>query len=1074
MDELFGISMDVIMYVLLALLALSLISVAYVALANRVMFKLGVRNIPRRVAQTTLIVIGLMLSTVIISAAFTTGDTVDRSITSQVYTVLGSLDEVLQLRSEDEQSFDDPTQALVRDQAFSAAAVDGLVASLAASSSIDFVIPAYSAVAVAVNPQKRLSSPDFNIVGLDPARASDLPDIESLDGRRLALTSLAAGELYVNESAADELDAGTGDTIQVIAGSRTLDYRIKEVVKDRRLAGAGGLSVRREGAVMPLAAAQDLFQAPGQLTMVAVSNKGNARQGYELTSKAEADIEAALRAQAGAPPLQIVPLKQTGVTIAEFGANILTTFFLVFGLFSIGAGILLIFLIFVMLAAERKPEMGMARAVGTKRLDIVQTFMAEGMAYNIGAALAGALLGVLVAFVMSQVMASLFAQFDINISPHVTPRSLIISYALGVVLTFLTVTFSSWRVSFINIVRAIRDIPEPPSQKPAWRAHGLVRTLLRLVFKPGRGRRAWLVRTGVLVAGIVLQMAAGAAGSGAVQIVVSILGGLLLVFFVFLTFQWGFLFLILSLPLILIGAGEKSAFLLLLGLSLAPLGLAFIARSFGANDRLVYTLTGVFLIYIWEIDFSVGLLERIFGQAEGDIEMFFLSGVMVTIAATFVVVYNADFILEPLTHLGRRLGALLPSLKMAVAYPLANRARTGMTMAMFCLVIFALTVMSAMNHNFNRLYLSDTSRGGWDIIVDENPSNPIDDLERGLGDARAEVKDEIEAVGAVSVATRLNARVCEERPGRACTDKALESYTVWGESASFLASGSVPLQARARGYESESAVWQALATDPSLAVVDANAIAGGGFGFGFISGIRPNQAEFDPVSVRVVNNQTGAGQTVKVIGVVQSGASTTFSALHISQAAFERTFPAADARRFFVRLEDGNNAKQAARDIESALLTTGAQAESIREQINELTSVQRGFFYLLQGFMALGLLVGVAAVGVVAFRTVVERRQQIGMLRALGYTRAMVGLTFLIESAFIAFMGIVSGVVFALILAWQLINDEFSNQGVTTFSVPWVEVLAIIALAFGAAMLMTLIPSRQAARIPIAEALRYE
>ena len=40
-------------------------------------------------------------------------------------------------------------------------------------------------------------------------------------------------------------------------------------------------------------------------------------------------------------------------------------------------------MIFVMLAAERKPEMGMARAVGTKRVDLVQTFLAEGMAYNV-------------------------------------------------------------------------------------------------------------------------------------------------------------------------------------------------------------------------------------------------------------------------------------------------------------------------------------------------------------------------------------------------------------------------------------------------------------------------------------------------------------------------------------------------------------------------------------------------------------------------------------------------------------------------------------------------------------------
>jgi ABC-type lipoprotein release transport system permease subunit len=40
--------------------------------------------------------------------------------------------------------------------------------------------------------------------------------------------------------------------------------------------------------------------------------------------------------------------------------------------------------------------------------------------------------------------------------------------------------------------------------------------------------------------------------------------------------------------------------------------------------------------------------------------------------------------------------------------------------------------------------------------------------------------------------------------------------------------------------------------------------------------------------------------------------------------------------------------------------------------------------------------------------------------------------------------------------------------------VPWIQIIVISGLAFGFALLMTLIPSRQAARIPIAEALRYE
>src|SRR5215210_6735240 len=93
MDEIFGIPMSGIMVVLLGMLALCLLTVAWVAWRRPVIFKLGIRNIPRRKAQTILIVVGLMLSTMIISAALGVGDTVDYSITDEVYQGLGHVDE---------------------------------------------------------------------------------------------------------------------------------------------------------------------------------------------------------------------------------------------------------------------------------------------------------------------------------------------------------------------------------------------------------------------------------------------------------------------------------------------------------------------------------------------------------------------------------------------------------------------------------------------------------------------------------------------------------------------------------------------------------------------------------------------------------------------------------------------------------------------------------------------------------------------------------------------------------------------------------------------------------------------
>ncbi|MGL4650977.1 MAG: hypothetical protein ACRC1H_16330, partial [Caldilineaceae bacterium] len=62
---------------------------------NPVLFKLGLRNIPRRPAQSILIVIGLTLSTVIIVASFATGDTLNFSVRQQAVAAYGEIDEII-------------------------------------------------------------------------------------------------------------------------------------------------------------------------------------------------------------------------------------------------------------------------------------------------------------------------------------------------------------------------------------------------------------------------------------------------------------------------------------------------------------------------------------------------------------------------------------------------------------------------------------------------------------------------------------------------------------------------------------------------------------------------------------------------------------------------------------------------------------------------------------------------------------------------------------------------------------------------------------------------------------------
>ena len=80
MEEIFGVDTDRIMIGVVIGFLLIIAGIGTLALLNRIVLKIGLRNIPRRPAQTALIVVGLMLSTLIISSALGTGDTMNHSI----------------------------------------------------------------------------------------------------------------------------------------------------------------------------------------------------------------------------------------------------------------------------------------------------------------------------------------------------------------------------------------------------------------------------------------------------------------------------------------------------------------------------------------------------------------------------------------------------------------------------------------------------------------------------------------------------------------------------------------------------------------------------------------------------------------------------------------------------------------------------------------------------------------------------------------------------------------------------------------------------------------------------------
>src|SRR5207244_1885216 len=154
-----------------------------------------------------------------------------------------------------------------------------------------------------------------------------------------------------------------------------------------------------------------------------------------------------------------------------------------------------------------------------------------------------------------------------------------------------------------------------------------------------------------------------------------------------------------------------------------------------------------------------------------------------------------------LTRAGSVFSHLVPSIRTAVAYPLANKFRTGMTVAMISLVMFALVMISTMNTNFSRQFLGDDALGGYDVIATENPNNHIDNLPAAIRDSGGD-DGAIAAVNDVRLANRRSAEVRMKPKPDESADK-FARYTVVGPTTDFLRGNAIKFQARAAGLDSD-------------------------------------------------------------------------------------------------------------------------------------------------------------------------------------------------------------------------------------------------------------------------------
>ena len=889
---------------------------------------------------------------------------------------------------------------------------------------------------ITTSPYGVLISQGGNVSGRLPYQIS-VDGISNLPLVAIALTGGVGipnpepGDLYLSTWSANGLALTPPKSLQVVglmAAARGIfepmdfnyTFTVPELPAPPGQPGLDDISI----AVVNISDAQQLLNRDEQVrSMVMVS--GFALVSDDNLSKLEANITAWADeiSTAKSVGIKTVALKsEIREATADSGANF-SALFLIFGSFVIFAGVLLVMNLFVMLADERKSEMGMLRALGMHRGELRGMFVIEGTLIGLVSSAVGAVIGIGVAKLLMLGLDRVLSQtFQRGIIFSWEWHSLLSGFSIGFLVTFTTLMATSIYISRLNVVAAMRDIPtRMKGSLPWW-------TILISLFMLG---------SAIVCAVLAFMIGDPETGS---------------------RYAWwltaGFLFLFGLVPPLFF------AFSKLLPESIAFRGTR-ISRTI-LTPRLTMTILGL-LMFGWGIWTDPIRADWELGDAS-----FIILGLFLVGAGVLLLTSLAPMIARSLAKAGSSISGRLSSvLPTALAYPLATPFRTAMTMGMFSLVVFAVVVLSGYSALVGNWLgdIGEDARGEWEIVA-------FGDLD--LGDNSSEWDlGELQSSDFDAIATMHTATVQVYQKGETDLENKSTYTSIRGFDSNFTSLNGLPLDSWAPSLgDNAEDVWQAILENDTLVVID------------YTMAVESYQGEQGVIyegmglnigdAIIVQDPFNPAVNATFFIGAVMNEESGWFaSGVSVAKPIAVERFEATPTSIWFslppgVTLEEQ---EEVAKVLQFELVEEGAIVFAIEVQFKEIQSIIFAMFSLLQAFLALGLIVGIAGLGVITIRNVSERAHQTGILRALGFQRSMVIAGYLTELTWVSLLGILNGAAVGVGFHYQLYVKFLKDEG-AEFVLPWGQISLIILGAYLLTILATAWPVRRAASIHPAEALR--
>lgn len=202
------------------------------------------------------------------------------------------------------------------------------------------------------------------------------------------------------------------------------------------------------------------------------------------------------------------------------------------------------------------------------------------------------------------------------------------------------------------------------------------------------------------------------------------------------------------------------------------------------------------------------------------------------------------------------------------------------------------------------------------------------------------------------------------------------------------------------------------------------------------------------------------------IAVLFDRSETWLGTQFVSLATFDEFLPGQFDARIYLATDSIETITAAAADYPSAdVLDEHGFVDAHNQEVNALL----GLIYAL---LALAVLIALLGIANTLALSIIERTRELGLIRALGMSRAQLRTMVRWEAILLSLFGTALGLAIGTFFGWAMVA-ALADEGIETLTIPWSTLVVVTTIAALAGVAASTMPARRAARLDILGAIAW-